>query len=208
MRRTSELGLAVVLCATTLGGLALAQKGPKPKVHVFEHRVSSASGGRLGAEVHDMSEALRKALGGPAGAGVLVHRVRPDSAGAKAGLAAGDVIVEVDGKRVGEPADVLGALAGKKPGDVVKLSVVRDKKPLALTATLQKGAPRAHGFDFDVDAEAFQFDFDWPDGMGKGMGMAGIAFPDTEELEKQLDATRARVKELEERLEKLEKRGK
>ena len=52
-------------------------------------------------------------------------------------MAGGDLIVEVDGKAVKAPDDVADAIAGKKPGDEVKIEYYRgdDKK----TATVKLG---------------------------------------------------------------------
>lgn len=58
--------------------------------------------------------------------GILVSSVREDSPAAKAGLKAGDIIVEVDGKAVKGEGDVGRAIAEKKEGEV-KLTIVRDR---------------------------------------------------------------------------------
>jgi S1-C subfamily serine protease len=45
------------------------------------------------------------------------------SPAAKAGLAAGDTITKVDGKTITDPDDFISAINGKKPGDVVTMTV-------------------------------------------------------------------------------------
>ena len=58
--------------------------------------------------------------------GVGVSEVVEGSAADKAGMAAGDLILEVDGKAVTRTLDLLRALLDKKPGDRVKVKYRRD----------------------------------------------------------------------------------
>ena len=59
----------------------------------------------------------------------VVAQLDPNSPAAKAGIAVGDVLTEVDGKAVAGPASVRELLTGKTPGASVKVVVVRtDKK--------------------------------------------------------------------------------
>jgi putative serine protease PepD len=73
------------------------------------------------------------------GSGALVHQVIPggpaDDAGVRAGTDA-DVIVEVDGRAVRDPDDIAAAIAGKRPGDQVRVVVLRDGRRVSLEATL------------------------------------------------------------------------
>ena len=70
--------------------------------------------------------------------GVKFADVREGSPAAKAGLKAGDIMVEFDGKALQNLYDFTYALRGKKPGDQVKVKVLRDGKPLEVTATLSR----------------------------------------------------------------------
>jgi S1-C subfamily serine protease len=82
--------------------------------------------------------------------GVFVLRVRPGGPAAEAGLRAarlergnvivpGDVIVEVGGKAVETPARLQARLDDFKPGDTVRLSVLRGDKRVNIEATLAAG---------------------------------------------------------------------
>ncbi len=51
-------------------------------------------------------------------------------------LGAADVIVAIDGEKVSTPAEFLGFIEGKKPGDRVKLTVLRDKRPVDIEIEL------------------------------------------------------------------------
>jgi putative serine protease PepD len=57
------------------------------------------------------------------GGGAQVAEIVPNSPAEKAGLKVGDVITEVDGKRVGKPDDVAAAISQKNPGDKVSVEV-------------------------------------------------------------------------------------
>jgi serine protease Do len=66
----------------------------------------------------------------------LIDRVRAESPADKAGFKAGDLILEVDGRKVARQADVRYALGNKYAGDTVKMTVERDKKPITADVTL------------------------------------------------------------------------
>jgi Peptidase family M28/PDZ domain/PA domain len=70
--------------------------------------------------------------------GVKFSDVRENSPAAKAGLKAGDIMIEFDGKPIQNLYDFTYALRGKKPGDEVKVKVTRDGKPLEATAVLSR----------------------------------------------------------------------
>lgn len=66
--------------------------------------------------------------------GVLVSNVREGSPAAKAGLKAGDIIVEANGKAVKGDSDLIRAIAEKKEGDV-SLTFVRDRNRQTVSVT-------------------------------------------------------------------------
>lgn len=65
-----------------------------------------------------------------AGPGALVKEVQGGSPAESIGIHAGDVIVGLDGAPVGDMADLLGALRGKKFGDGFKISLRRGEEAL------------------------------------------------------------------------------
>jgi hypothetical protein len=70
--------------------------------------------------------------------GVKFADVREGSPAAKAGLKAGDIMIEFDRKPVQNLYDFTYALRGKKPGDEVAVKVTRDGKQLEVTAVLSR----------------------------------------------------------------------
>jgi serine protease Do len=79
---------------------------------------------------------LATSFGVKDGKGALVSDVSADSPAARAGLKSGDVIVQFNGKSVEDPSALARAVAVAKPGEGVKLSVVRDRQPQTLEVKL------------------------------------------------------------------------
>ncbi len=75
-------------------------------------------------------------MSAPETPGVRLTGVRTDSPADKAGLKAGDIIVEFDGKTVKDLYEYTDALQARKPGDTVKIVVLREGTRVELTATL------------------------------------------------------------------------
>jgi len=70
--------------------------------------------------------------------GVLFADVRADSPAGKAGLKAGDTLVEFGGQAITNLYDFTYALGNKKVGDVVIVVVQRNGQPLKVTVTLEE----------------------------------------------------------------------
>lgn len=75
---------------------------------------------------------------GESSTGMKVSGVRPNGAGEKAGLKAGDILVAMGGKKIMNIYDYMGMLGELKAGDEVMLEVNRDGKVLQLKAVMQK----------------------------------------------------------------------
>ena len=100
----------------------------------------SLGSGRLGITVNDLSPQLAEYFGTKEG--VLVTSVRDGSAGAKAGLKAGDVITSVNGSAVDDPADLRRRLQNVGEGEEFTVAVMRDKKPQTLKGKLDETTRR------------------------------------------------------------------
>jgi serine protease Do len=77
-----------------------------------------------------MSDQLGEYFGAKGGA--LVTSVRSDSAAAKAGVKAGDVITAINGEDVKVPGDVRRAAGRIESGGEFTIEVLRDKNKLTL----------------------------------------------------------------------------
>ncbi len=70
--------------------------------------------------------------------GVRFADVKPNSPAAKAGLAAGDILVQFGAKPIHNLYDFTDALRASKIGDVVEVTVLRDGKQVKATVTLEQ----------------------------------------------------------------------
>ena len=68
--------------------------------------------------------------------GVLVRQVEPSGPAARAGVQPGDIITAVNRDRVGSWNDFVRDIVGKKIGETITLSIVRDHAPRTLSVTL------------------------------------------------------------------------
>jgi S1-C subfamily serine protease len=96
--------------------------------------------GRLGVTVQSLTRDLQDYFGVKNG-GALVSTVTPDSAASKAGIKAGDVIVSINGRSVGDSDDLIDAI-DDIDGEAT-IVVMRDKKEMTLKATLRPGPGQA-----------------------------------------------------------------
>ncbi len=69
--------------------------------------------------------------------GIYVAKVVEDGAAADAGIETGDVIIEIDGKKVTKFGDLTGIIALKRPGDKVSITYLHNKKKNTKTVTLK-----------------------------------------------------------------------
>jgi serine protease Do len=96
--------------------------------------------GWLGVAIQPVTPELAKSLKLSDSTGALVSSVTDDSPAEKAGLKAGDVIVEFNGERVAKADRLPSAVAVTPVGREVPISIVRDGKPLKLTAKIGEQA--------------------------------------------------------------------
>ena len=94
--------------------------------------------GWIGVALQPLDEDLAAALGADATTGAIVGEVYPDTPGAKAGLQRGDVVVAVDGVAVEDTDSLVRTVGNHKPGDTLKLSVIRDGKNKSIKVTLSE----------------------------------------------------------------------
>ncbi len=92
--------------------------------------------GRLGVEVQNVDQSLAQSFHLSTPAGALVAKVEPDSAAARAGLMAGDVILKYNGAQIGDAGQLSVQVSGDAPGDKATLEVMRNGKLMTITATV------------------------------------------------------------------------
>lgn len=79
---------------------------------------------------------------GEADEGVLVVRVVPEGAAARAGIKENDILTKVDGKEIEDPISFGNLIRGRKAGEVVKVEYLRDGKTTSVEVTLKERAMR------------------------------------------------------------------
>lgn len=97
--------------------------------------------GRLGIAIQGVDKELAQSFGLPDARGALIASVEPGSAADKAGLRPGDVVLGVEGNRVGDSADLPRIIGEKRPGTRIRLDVWRDGKSREVIATLDELTP-------------------------------------------------------------------
>jgi serine protease Do len=90
----------------------------------------------LGIGIQDLTSDLAKAMSLPVNEGAIVSQVNDNSPAGKAGIRADDVIVAIDGRKVGSGGELTRTVALKKPGTTSTLDVFRDGKRQELKVQL------------------------------------------------------------------------
>ena len=91
--------------------------------------------------------------------GIYVAKVEDGSAAAAAGLKENDVIVSIDGKKVAKMARLYEIMAGKRPGDKVTITFLRNKQEISKTVTMmnrQGNTKIVEAADLDVLGAVFR----------------------------------------------------
>lgn len=144
------------------GGAEASASPPKTKAQTAAAQDDQAKAW-LGVSISDVTAQVAKQLGIDENTkGAVVRSLLPNSPASTAGVQQWDVITAVDGAAIANVADLQKAIAAKKPGDSVKLTVLRAGKsqdiqvalgtapaaPAPKTGTL---APKVfgHGFGFN-----------------------------------------------------------
>jgi hypothetical protein len=133
-------------------------------------------------------------LGLAPGEGLVIEMVAPDSPAAQAGLQVDDVLVKIEDQKLVLPDQLAILLDGCQPGQLKKLEVLRDGKPVQVEATL---AARPAGLAQRQNRGGDQADQRGRDGQGiDGLpGMLNILPRDGQidlaQLEQQIEKMRA-----------------
>ncbi|TPW17101.1 MAG: PDZ/DHR/GLGF domain-containing protein [bacterium] len=118
-----------------------------PGMHLFSHpgvmdlhELTQLGGrGRLGIEIQDLNADIAPYFGVENSKGALVWRVREESPADLAGLKAGDVIVEIEGKAIDSTSELREAMADQEDGDSVAITWLRRGQSQSASVTLEQG---------------------------------------------------------------------
>lgn len=96
----------------------------------------AAARGWLGVSIRPLTPALAKGFGLRSPGGALVAGVQEGSPAARAGVRAGDVITEYEGRKVSRPDELPRMVADTPAGRPVPITIVRGGKSVYLVATI------------------------------------------------------------------------
>ena len=99
--------------------------------------------GWLGVEAHAVTSSIAKGIDMPKPEGVIIAGVMRNGPAHKAGIEPGDVVLEINGKKITDARDALTAISRHKPGSKLKLKIFRKGKLLTVTATVIERPQRA-----------------------------------------------------------------
>lgn len=98
----------------------------------------SVERGWLGVEIQPVTSEIAESLGLKSEKGALVSSAQDGGPGKKAGITAGDVITQVDGKDVDSPKELARLIGAYSPGKPVEVTVWRDGKSQSIKIDLGK----------------------------------------------------------------------
>lgn len=144
-------------------GFAIPAEEAAPVIESLKKGVRPERG-YLGISITPVGEDLADALGLEKNRGEFVARVVAGEGGEKAGLKEGDIVLKVDGREVSPEATLSYIVANIKPGTRIPLDILREGKPMRLTATVGTRPPEEklaqsnfnpeENKDFDKDTDS------------------------------------------------------
>jgi len=155
------------------------------------HSAGSVGRARLGIEIQDLNEEIGSYFGASNGEGVLVWRVHENSPAEKAGLKAGDVIVEVEGHDIDDTGELREEMAEHDGGESVAITWLRQGKSMSASLTLEEGdSPNVYWYS---DAPT----------PGAGPGVSRSFDRGMETMQRDMEKLQRQMEELQQKMERL-----
>ena len=107
-------------------------------------KYGSVKRGLLGVNIYSLTPDMAKSLNITNTQGVLVSQVTEGSAADKAGIKPGDVITSINGQTIKSNSELRNAIGLSRVGDKLDVALIRDRKPLHVTAVITE-LPHDHG---------------------------------------------------------------
>ncbi|MBA1237787.1 PDZ domain-containing protein [Pseudomonas kunmingensis] len=97
--------------------------------------------GWLGVEVQSLTQELAESFGQEGRPGIVVAGVYRDGPAARAGLQPGDLILSIDRVQSADGRSSMNQVARARPGEKIDIDILRNGKPLTLTAEVGMRPP-------------------------------------------------------------------
>lgn len=117
-------------------GFAIPSQIVRPTVETLI-RDGKVTHGYMGIGITDVTPENAKFFNLTDANGAVVSQVESDSPAAKAGLKTGDVITELNGRKITDASDLQLAVAQMHPNTTIKLGLLRDGKSMTVPVTLE-----------------------------------------------------------------------
>jgi S1-C subfamily serine protease len=135
------MGINTAIVAPNGGNVGIGFAIPANMVNslvsqIIEH--GEVRRGVLGVAGRDLDKELAKAFGLETQHGAFVNEVVPDSAAANAGIKAGDIIINVNGRKIKSFQELRAKVATMGAGVKVEFGIIRDGDNKTVKATLGK----------------------------------------------------------------------
>jgi serine protease Do len=130
------VGINTAIASPTGGSVGIGFAIPSNtarKIYTELLAKGKVSRGWLGVSIQPLTPELAKSFGARDTKGVLVSDVVPDSPAARAGLKAGDIVLEFEGRKVEAPGDLQRAVGLSSPGAEARVKVWRDQSEKTVT---------------------------------------------------------------------------
>jgi serine protease Do len=150
--RGEVIGINTAIASRTGGNLGVGFAIPSVMAkRVMQTLIDNGSveRGYIGAMIQDLNEGLAESFGYDGTKGVLIGDVVKDGPADKAGLKAGDIVVEFDGAAMRDANEFRNSVAATAAGSSRKVTVFRDGKQQTLSIEIGRladaGDPTADG---------------------------------------------------------------
>ena len=159
--------LATAALFALMISVGAAQPGGRAYSVIKEKEIGSQKGW-LGVSIQDITTHLKRSMDLKTTEGALVSNVVDDSPADSAGIKEDDVIVQFDGKDIGEASNLQEAVAKTKPGTKVSITLVRKGEKKTLQVTIGK-YPRSERFSIAIPRVPRALEI-----MGEGYRVQGL----------------------------------
>jgi Do/DeqQ family serine protease len=137
--RGELVGINAAILSRSGGNIGIGFAIPVNMVHgVVEQlaKYGEVKRGILGVNIYPVSPEIAKEYGLSEASGALVTAIAPGSAAERAGVKTGDIITTLNGAPIKGPGELRNGIGMLRIGDKVELGILRDGKPVKLSALI------------------------------------------------------------------------